>query len=209
MEERKINEVESLELITRMIQNTQQNLDRSNGNAFIASGIATLLAAIFVGAMLTLTGNPDYHFGWFLIPILIQIWMRATKKREIVTTHIDKMLSALWGVIGIFCAAVPIITTAILLTPSAIDSLFLQDGRIFLLIPFVEILMVSIGIAVSGVIIDFKALKVAGMLGTVISFFTLIATPMAIVYTFAIWAVACLIIPGIKLNVANKKLAKC
>ncbi len=40
MEERKLNEKESLELITRMIRNTKHNLEIGDGNIFLFWGIS-------------------------------------------------------------------------------------------------------------------------------------------------------------------------
>ena len=38
MEDKKLNEKESLELITQMIQNTRRNLDTGSGNMFLVWG---------------------------------------------------------------------------------------------------------------------------------------------------------------------------
>ena len=46
MEDRKLSEKESLELITRMIQNTRRNLDAGGGNMFLVWG--------YVGELVTL-----------------------------------------------------------------------------------------------------------------------------------------------------------
>ena len=51
MEDRKITEQESLELISQMIQNTRRNLDAGSGNIFLLWGyigtIATLVAVSY------------------------------------------------------------------------------------------------------------------------------------------------------------------
>ena len=43
MEDKKLNEKESLELITQMIQNTRQNLDTGSGNMFLVWGYVSVL----------------------------------------------------------------------------------------------------------------------------------------------------------------------
>ncbi len=209
MEERKLNEKESLELITQMIKNTQNNTQVGNANQFIVSGVATLITAIVVGTLISITNNQDYQFFWFLIPIIIITWSHFAKKKETITTHIDKMLRALWFVIVAFCISIPLLITAIAMYTPILELLYFQDGRLFLFIPFVEILFVSIGIAVTGIIIDYKAFKVAGFVGMVISFFTLFALPWIVPYAFAIFAIACLIIPGIKFNRQLKRSKLC
>ncbi len=205
MEERKLNEKESLELITQMIQNTQKNTQVGSANQFIIAGVATLITAIVVGALISITNNQDYQFLWFLIPIIVKTWSYFGRKGENIITHIDKMLTTLWYVIVLFCISIPLIVTAMFMYKPILDMLYFQDGRLFLIISFVEILFISIGIAVTGIIIDYKAFKVAGFVGMTISFLTLFALPYMVPYAFAIFAIACLIIPGIKFNRQLKK----
>lgn len=44
MEDRKLNEKESLELITQMIRNTRRNLDAGSGNMFLLWGVCLCVA---------------------------------------------------------------------------------------------------------------------------------------------------------------------
>ena len=44
MEDRKLNEKESLELITQMIRNTRRNLDAGSGNMFFIVGVCLCVA---------------------------------------------------------------------------------------------------------------------------------------------------------------------
>lgn len=48
MEERKLNEKESLELITRMIRNTKHNLEIGDGNIFLFWGYLTVTSTAIV-----------------------------------------------------------------------------------------------------------------------------------------------------------------
>ena len=48
MEDKKLNEKESLELITQMIQNTRQNLDTGSGNMFLVWGYVSVLVTLTV-----------------------------------------------------------------------------------------------------------------------------------------------------------------
>lgn len=49
MEDRKLNEKESLELITQMIRNTRWNLDAGSGNMFLLWGYVCVLLTLVVG----------------------------------------------------------------------------------------------------------------------------------------------------------------
>lgn len=70
MEERKINEKESLELISQMIKNTQQKLEKHNGMPFLVWGYAAVFVSVLIWALLK--NSQDYHwqFLWFLIPVI-------------------------------------------------------------------------------------------------------------------------------------------
>ena len=50
MEDRKLNEKESLELITQMIRNTRRNLDAGSGNMFLLWGYVCVLLTLVVWA---------------------------------------------------------------------------------------------------------------------------------------------------------------
>ena len=51
MEDRKLNEKESLELITQMIRNTRRNLDAGSGNMFLLWGYVCVLLTLVVGLL--------------------------------------------------------------------------------------------------------------------------------------------------------------
>ncbi len=52
MEDRKLNEAESLALIADMIRNSKRNLEKGNGNVFIIWGTTILLVSMIVGVTL-------------------------------------------------------------------------------------------------------------------------------------------------------------
>ena len=206
MVERKLNEKESLELITQMIKNTQRNVDVGGGNQFIVWGVSILATSIVVLGLLFLTENHLFQFAWFLIPVIGSIWQRVAGNRDKIITHMDKMLKTLWMVCGVFCVSIPLL--AVIFNYFHQETI-LDSNVIFTLIPMIEIVIVSLCIAVSGIILSSKPLRVAGFLGMCISFLTLTSIPYASPYTFAIWSIACLIIPGIKLNRTTKQIKRC
>ncbi len=55
MEDRKLSEKESLELIARMIQNTRRNLDAGGGNMFLVWGYVGVLITLVVLVALYIT----------------------------------------------------------------------------------------------------------------------------------------------------------
>lgn len=63
MEDRKLNEKESLELITQMIRNTRWNLDAGSGNMFLLWGYVCVLLTLVVWAGVGLTQNFAWMWG--------------------------------------------------------------------------------------------------------------------------------------------------
>ena len=108
MEDRKLNEKESLELITQMIRNTRWNLDAGSGNMFLLWGYVCVLLTLVVWAGVGLTQNFAWMWGFWGIPVvgylLSYIFMR--KKDKPVSLYIDKVLNEMWQFMGIVCLAV-------------------------------------------------------------------------------------------------------
>ena len=103
MEDRKLNEKESLELITQMIRNTRWNLDAGSGNMFLLWGYVCVLLTLVVWAGVGLTQNFAWMWGFWGIPVvgylLSYIFMR--KKDKPVSLYIDKVLNEMWQFMGI------------------------------------------------------------------------------------------------------------
>jgi len=202
MTEKRLNEKESLELIIRMIRNTQQNIGVGNGNQFIVWGVSILAVSLIYVVLDIMTTNMPINFVWFFIPVFGYIWNKAITKNEKVFTHMDKLLKLTWGVCGVLCISTPIII--ILINHFASEFLIFSVGSFFSIIPIVEIIIVSIGISVSGVILNSKYIIIAGIVGFAISFFTQLRIPHIIPIAYALWSLTCLIIPGLILKYKTK-----
>ena len=70
MEERKLNEKESLELIAQMIQNTKNRLETNCGMPFLFWGYTTLFVSLLIWFLVVTTGNYYWQYLWFLLPII-------------------------------------------------------------------------------------------------------------------------------------------
>lgn len=62
MENKKLNEKESLELIARMIRNTHENLETRGGKSMLVNGYTTFLTSIVIYFLVGYTHNPYYPF---------------------------------------------------------------------------------------------------------------------------------------------------
>ncbi len=199
MNERQLNEKESLELITRMMQNTKMNLEAGAGNVYIILGISTLFATFIAGALLYVTHNPLSFCAWLLIPIISLLWIkRASSDRAKISTKIDKMINKLWINMSFITLLLPLAFYILAQRP---DENFIISGyKLMNLIPFAEMLLVSIGLVVNAIIIEFKPLRIGGLVGAILSLFMLCDSLYIHIYIFGVWAIAAMIIPGIKLN---------
>lgn len=70
MEDRMLNEKESLALISQMILNTKKNVRQNAGVPALLWGYATILTSLAVYAGVVLLQQQWVMLGWLLIPIL-------------------------------------------------------------------------------------------------------------------------------------------
>ena len=199
MEERKLNEKESLELIAQMIQNSKKNLQVGRGNQFILWGWLGAITSLVVMGMLMLTNNPMWNWLWFAIPIIgwpVMMW-QMKKETKPVVTFTDKMLKSVWISIG------GIGMTGLLL-------LAFYAKNMMLMLPGACILM-AIGVFITGAIFDDRSLQIR-------TFSALLLIMMAschIVFmkddfywyyiTFSLGFIVMLVMPGYHLNKEAKK----
>ena len=199
MEERKLNEKESLELIAQMIQNSKKNLQVGRGNQFILWGWLGAITSLVVMGMLMLTNNPMWNWLWFAIPVIgwpVMMW-QMKKETKPVVTFTDKMLKSVWISIG------GIGMTGLLL-------LAFYAKNMMLMLPGACILM-AIGVFITGAIFDDRSLQIR-------TFSALLLIMMAschIVFmkddfywyyiTFSLGFIVMLVMPGYHLNKEAKK----
>ena len=90
MEDRKLNEKESLELITQMIRNTRRNLDAGSGNMFLLWGYVCVLLTLVVWAGVGLTQNSAWMWGFWGIPVVgyLLSYIFVRKKDKSVSLYI-------------------------------------------------------------------------------------------------------------------------
>ncbi|MFI3261889.1 MAG: hypothetical protein R3Y26_03155 [Rikenellaceae bacterium] len=199
MEERRLNEKESLELITRMMQNTKMNLEVGSGNSLISWGISVLIANTVVCILLYFTESPLSFWAWMLAPVIGTLWEKLTSnKRPVITTKIDKMVSKLWLYITITTVLLPIVLLGLVFLTK--ENLIISGVNLMALIPFAEMLIVSLGLISTVIIIDFKPLRIGGIIGVILSIALLSNSIHIHSGIFGLWAIISMIVPGIKLN---------
>ncbi len=198
MQENKLTEAQSLELITSMINDSRTRLARNSGTPFLIWGYTTMVISILV-AVLSLYHwqNSGWGWLWLLIPIVGWIGMQLfNKKDQGAKNYIDRVISIIWIVIGI-------------------SFLLVMFASLFYYIPilFFIILTAGIGTTMTGYIIRNKATKICGIVSMIASLcfplsrwlmtrFTESSDNMVIVeiLLFAVIFIFMMIIPGHILN---------
>lgn len=190
MEDKKLTEKESLELISQMIKNTQTRVKKNCGTPFLIWGYTTVIVSIAYWFLLKETGNYQCNFLWFALPAIAYpatIWVNR-KNESMVKNYIDRVVTYVWIVFGI-------------------SAFFISCVAMFYRVPilFLVLLLMGMGTALTGMIVRFKILVVAGFFGVVSSVSCLFVKGESLILVFAAIFVIMMIIPGHLLNRAASK----
>lgn len=197
MEEKKLNEKESLELITRMIQNTRRNLDTGSGNLFLVWGYVGSLLTLVVLAGVYFTKNPGWMWGFWGIPVIgyLLTYLLMRKRQKAAKSYIDKVLMQVWMILGLVCMMIVLMAT--------------NTERFEVILPLCAVVM-SLGSIITGCIIRYTMFLVFPVLGLVWGMKSLFdALTQGTSYVSLLWFVAivvfAMIIPGHILNYRARK----
>ena len=109
MEERKMNEAESLELITSMINDSRARMRRDFGTPFLIWGYTTVLVSIVQALIVACVDDfMPYLFLWGAIPLIgwpLMLWLN--KQENGAVNYIDRCVGAVWTGIGIASVFIP------------------------------------------------------------------------------------------------------
>lgn len=188
MEDRKLTEKESLELITRMIQETQAHTARYAAYPLLIWGYMTLAISMIVWGVLSFVGN--YHqvqYLWFLLPVvafpLTLYYARKDGVKRGTRNYIDRITGQIWLVFG--CVGFVLSLAA-----------FMGRVDIYFLIP----ILMGMGVTLSGCVSRFKPMIVLGTIGIALSFLALWVHGVDRLLVFAAIFVVMMVIPGHLLN---------
>ncbi len=193
MEDIKLNEKESFELIARMIQNTQNKLSKGQGNYFLIWGYVTLLTTIGVFLTTTFTGDYRWNFLWFAIPVIGYplFFINRRNNPKGIVTYLDQIIGYIWITFGV-----------VVLLFSIISITQLAHINILLII----LLLGGMGCTLTGLIIKFPYCIFAGFLTLVLSISILFVNSYYYYYlVMSIAFIVMMIIPGHILNYKGRK----
>lgn len=152
MEEKKLNEAESIELIARMIRNTRNYMEQNVGRSFVVMGYLTVATAIAVWAAVRLTGDFRWQWLWFAIPAgwLLDTWLHRYDTRHVVT-FVDRAIGYVWAVLGLIGFTISMLSFAF---PLPILTIIL--------------LLMGAGTAITGLITRFRTLTATGLFSALV-----------------------------------------
>ena len=208
MEDKKINEKESLEIITLMIESTKQRLNLGDGNLLLVWGYTCVIVTALVTIALLITRHHASNWLWFLIWIVggtVTARMEQNKaKRQTVRTYVDRITNGLWSIVGFSAIAATFICLALML-------FWAKDCWSLLL--FFGLFVVGMAVAIQGVIIKEKSLIFGGTIGIlsglIIGACIISRTPLCLEWSMPLIAVsftAMFIVPGHIINHKAKHL---
>ena len=162
MEDKKLTEKESLEVITSMIARTKARY-LGSGNILLMWGYLAVFSSILVWILLAATQQNVWNWLWFAIPVigmpLTSIMERREKRTDCAVTYSDKITSHLWSIFGVS----EIVLTFICLGFSLIGGIKCWTAMIVYTViaaPFAEI--------AQGLIVKEKSLTWGGIVGLAI-----------------------------------------
>lgn len=207
MEEKKISEKESLEIITSMISRTKERYCLGDGDIMLMWGYLTVAVSVLVWVLLATTHHPAVNFLWFLIWIVGGIATPIMAKKKTVEkgakTYMDKVVSRLWSTVGYGAIACTFTCLGLLLF-GGIDSWGAMFIFALVVVPLVEI--------ANGVVLNERSLMWGGGIGLLVGiiFTCCIAGRVVLAAYWAmplfIFAFICMmIVPGYIINHKAKK----
>ncbi len=205
MEERKLTEKESLEVITSMIARTKQRY-LGSGNMLVW-GYLVVIVSILVWMMISITRNGAWNWLWFAIPLIGFPTTSLMARKEYIkfgaVSYSDRVTSRLWTIFGV---------SEIVLTLMCLGFAFLGEIDCWVAMLVYSILVAPCAEIAQGLIVKEKSLTIGGVIGICIGMITLCCVVGSIpllaswympLFIFA-W-VAMMIVPGHILKNKEKK----
>ena len=103
MEDRKLSEKESLDIITQMINSSKRNMKVGSGNVLLYWGYFTVLLSVVISSLIVYTQNYIWSWGWmlmFAVGPVISYKQRGCEPA--VVTYTDKTISSVWQVFWLY-----------------------------------------------------------------------------------------------------------
>ena len=167
MEEKKLSEQESLELISQMIRSTRKNMEVGSGNQFLYWGYFTAALSVLLFLLVYYTGDARWSIGWFSMFLFWGFMLRMQRKETpSVITYTDRAILQVWKVIGSL-----FVLTVVIMSLLA----FHYGGVNFSLMLPLSLLYSGIGVSITGIIIRSRLVMWSPLVGFCFAIYMLIA----------------------------------
>ena len=210
MEEKKISEKESLELISQMIQQTQKRIAIGSGMPYIVWGIIMMVVAIVVGLGVQFTHNGMWIWGYFSIPVFGFLYKYISQRRvrknvaPQMKTYIEENLQHVWECIGFILLVYPLI----------ILILRTNEPKAWIGMYFLGVFMPTLGSFITGLMLKIRYFRFYANIS--LSMCLLLLSDLFINnemtnkynYIFAVITFFSMVVPGILINKAARKNQK-
>ncbi len=206
MEDKKLTEKESLEVITSMIARTKQRYI-GDGRIMLMWGYLVAVVTILVLVMLATTHQHVWNFLWFAIPLVgvpVSAIMANKKQRQKgVKTFYDKVTSQLWTIASL---------SEIVVTMACIAVQYFTGASCWSAMLVYTLIAMPVAEIAQGLLIKEKSLTVGGVIGLLVGIVTVCCVAGGIklyanwympLFIFAF--VAMMVVPGHILNHKARK----
>jgi hypothetical protein len=190
-----MNEKESLELITRMIDNTRKGIEKNAALPMLVFGYTSIVTTLAVWFAVTKTENYMFHLLWIAIPVIG--WLiygllgnARTRKDGVSQSHMGSLIGRMW----VFLAGIMMLC----MFPA-----FLLRG---FPAPFIMTLLAAIGVSCTGLLVRYAPLIICGLLGVLTSFVLLWVTGITSMVVLAFAFAVMMVLPGHILHNAAVKI---
>ena len=194
----------SLEIIRKHLNQSRKELTKDAGTPLIWWGGLVFITALIVNHLWKATGNPSWNFLWFLMAIIgyagNYLMDKKEKQAHVPQTFISKTIGYVWLTFGVF--AITLAVLAFVVAPALGYHTPLINHYTVIII-----LLVCMACCTTGLILKNLWITIGAFLGGI--FGATVADMMANYQMLAMAAVAvvALIIPGIMINLNNRKNA--
>lgn len=192
MEDKKLKEQDSLELIAQMIRDSRRSVEYKAGTFSLIWGYVTVAVSLLVYGGWMLTQSHAMQWCWFLIPIVgsIATWLFNRNQLSLKKTYLDKVIGQIWMVLGLVGWGLAVVCV---LLPGSFSILFLIS------------LLMGMGMTMTGCVASYKVYIGFGVAGILLSFLCLLVKGPEQVLLFAGIFIIIMIIPGHLLNSELRK----
>lgn len=156
MEDRKLTEKESLQLISQMIINTRRRIEIGDSNILLLWGLSTVIIGLAVYTLVMTTNNPGFHGLWGILGIVGFYNALIERKRENKEpqSYTDRISKSIWNVIG----SIAIISVACSFICQALTGIPAVYGCMI----FFALIIIGLGVAMQGIVIKERSMVIGG-----------------------------------------------